>query len=156
MKYLRYELSDQTLGPNGELYKEEWERQCNLYHKEFESISSRLPKLFLDEYRKKEFHDFKIESLYLTMRCLKSGYKYDLEIKFLDYCDEKIHHYLYLIDVNSLKGNFDFMMAGNFDWIYAEILSVDDHRLSLEVRLFDDSNLYLEFSKLRYRKVMDK
>jgi len=43
--------------------------------------------------------------------------------------------------------------VGSCDWIYCEILPVDEKRMSFEVVLFDDSILYVEFAKLKYQKV---
>lgn len=72
----------------------------------------------------------------------------------LDYYNKNIMHNMVFLNVINFKSNLNFNApAGNFDWMYCEMLPVDEKRLSLEIALFDDSMLYFEFSKMRYKKV---
>ena len=122
-----------------------------------ESIIPRLPKSFVAEYEKRNFHDHIIDFFALKHRALNRGEKYDFELQLMDYTDNRIHHYLTFVDVTVLKCDMDFTaFAGYHDWYYSEILPVDDKRFSLEVRLFDESSLYIEFNRLRYKKKKEK
>ena len=155
MKYLKYELYEKACSPyNVEEDEEEWAVQYRKFMQEFSQISDRLPKLFLKEFGKKHFHDNILNFISIEKIEIKKGYKYLLTMNLLDSCDDSITHNLVFSDVKRFKSELDFtFFAGSSDWLYCEILPVDERRLSLEVILFDDSVIYFDFAKLRYRKI---
>ena len=74
-------------------------------------------------------------------------------MELTDYHEENVVHQLIFSDIKILKTNMIFGgCAGSFDWLYCEFLAIDKKRLSLEVILFGDSFLYVDFSKLHYKK----
>lgn len=156
MKYLKYDIYEKVCSMNQmerDLYAEEWNVCCEEYSKIFEQIAHRLPKAFLKEFNKYHMHDNIVQSILIKREVLKKGYRYDLHMKLLDYYDKRIMHSLVFKNIKNLKVDFDFVFAGNCDWIYCEILPVDEMRLSLEVFLFSGSMLYFEFSRLHYKKM---
>lgn len=154
MKYLKYKLYEKVCSVDGEKYEGEWEEQYNKFLNEFNQLSDRLPKLFLTEFKKHHFHDNILNFISIEKIKIKKGYKYFLTMNLLDYHDENLVHNLVFSDVKNFSSNLNFgSFAGNCDWLYCEILAIDEKRLSLEVILFDDSVIYLDFSKLRYRKI---
>lgn len=59
----------------------------------------------------------------------------------------------YLCDVKSVVSNIKFKeTSGYFDWLYSELLPLNNRYLSFEILLYDDSFLYSEFKKLHYLK----
>jgi len=155
MKYLTYELSDKASSFDGEEYEAEWNEQYKKFLDEFNQLSKRLPKSFLTEFKKKHFHDNIINLLSIEKIKVKRGYEYLLTMNLLDYHDEKLIHNLVFSNVKNFKSDLSFgAFAGSCDWLYCEILAVNEKRLYLEVALFSDSYLYFEFSKLRYKKLI--
>jgi len=153
MKYLKYDLYEKVCSPNGKKYEKEWEKQYSKFLKEFYKLSDRLPESFLIEFEKHHFHDNIINSISLEKINLKKEYRYSLTINLLDYHDKNIIHNMVFSDINNFDSSLNFSSpTGNCDWLYCEILALDKKRLSLEVILFDDSVIYLDFTKLYYKK----
>lgn len=155
MKYLTQNVSIEEYIKNRDVYAREWEEQNRQYDQAFSEIAHRFPKAFLKEYYKYFMHDYIVKDIVLERRELKTRYCYDLTFYLLDYYvgDENIKHILTLRSVNNLRTNISFSFGGNCSWVYNEFLAVDDKRLSFEVALTDDSFLYCEFSRLRYKKI---
>ena len=64
-----------------------------------------------------------------------------------------IIHVLTFCDVKSVVSNIKFKeTSGYFDWLYSELLPLNNRYLSFEILLYDDSFLYSEFKKLHYLK----
>ena len=149
MKYLKYDLYEKASAPGGKIYEAQWNDQLTQYYAEFNSFAYRLPKRFVKEMNEHDMHDCTVKNILIERKKWK---KYDVEIHLTDYSDDNIEHMIKLINVNVFKSDLDFRMSGISDWIYCELLAIDDKRMSLEVILFDESSIYCEFSKLQYKK----
>ena len=151
MKYLTDELSHKVCLPGGEIYEPEWNRQIQKMLDELEKISSRLPKRFLKEFKKKHFHDNIISNIGIEMADM-SG-KYNVIMRVIDHIDPNVEYILIFHKVENLKSELKLGdYGGAVDWLYCEILLINQKRLSFEVAL-PDSFLYFEFSKLQYKKL---
>lgn len=155
MKYLKQNVPIEEYIQSPDVYDKQWEEQNQQYAQAFDEISYRFPKTFLQEYYKYFMHDYIIKDIALERRELKTRYCYDLTLYLLDdyVGDENIEHILTLRNVDNLRTNISFNFGGNCSWFYNEFLAVDDKHLSFEVALSNDSVLYCEFSKLRYKKI---
>ena len=150
MKYLNIEVF--STGPT----RKEWDRRYDQWMEEFATIREKFPKRFLKEFDKYHFHDNIINSLTIEkMKPPKSGCKYHLNIKLLDYEDRRYIHDMDFYDVLNFRSDLNFEgIVGVCDWLYSEILPVGKNRFSWEVRLFgDDHFIYFDFAKMRYKKI---
>lgn len=155
MKYLHYDLYQQYVASENMLISEKWIRQYNLWLEEFNNLQNRLPKRFFSEYKKTEFHDFVLSFFELQKEENKSGKsKHKLIMQLEDCQATDYYHQLFFYDVGQVQANLSFSaFAGSCDWLYAEILPVNDQYLSFEIILFDSSILYFDFKKMEYKKV---
>lgn len=151
MKYLKPELCEKACFYDE--YEAEWNERNRLFLEEFQTILSRLPKRFIQEFNKYHFHDNELRKMYIEKKLLTREYKYFLYMDLIDYRDSSVHHLLTFEDIKNLKTDLVLSDGGNSDWIYCEILPVNNKYLSLEVFLFGDSSMYFEFTKLRYKKI---
>lgn len=153
MKFLHYELYKKLCSPNGECFQDEWNHQYALYLEEFEKVKAFLPKSFLREFCKNNFHDNVINSIFLEKQQLKKNVRYNLYISLSDYYDQSIEHELIFDNIDNFETSLKFnSFAGCCDWLYCEILKIDNNHLSFEVILFDDSIIHFVFTKIHYRK----
>ncbi len=146
MKYLKPELYEKVCYSENSEYYDKWNEMYQTSLTELEKISSRLPKLFLKEFNKYHFHD----NTMLSLSIQRVNYHYVLKMELLDSHDKKIIHNLVFTDVRNFKSNMDLGVSWE-DWIYCEILPVDEKRTSLEVE-FPDDTVYFEFSRMHYKK----
>lgn len=153
MKYLTQNVSIEEYIKNPDVYDREWNEQNRQYAQAFSEIAHRFPKAFLKEYYKYFMHDYIVKDIVLERVELKTRCRYDLTLHLLDYYKENVEHILLFQDADNLRTNISFSFGGNCSWVYNEFLAVDDKRLSFEVALTDDSFLYCEFSRLRYKKI---
>lgn len=144
MKYLKQELYEKAV--YGDEF-DKWDEMYQISLAELEKISSRLPKLFLKEFYKYHFHD----NLLISLTIERVGYRHALKMELSEYHDERIIHSLEFTDVSNFKSSLELRNMRE-DWIYCEILPVDEKRTSLEIA-FPDDMMYFEFSKMHYKKI---
>lgn len=162
MKYLNVDINDIPMigdennkerGAEYDKYERKWNEQYKKYQKEFSNITTKLPKNFLKEYNKHDFHDNLVKSIYLTCNNTTKRIEYSLCIELIDYYDDQILHKLSLIKPVNVKMNMSIASYPNYSsWLYCEILPAGDKQLSIEIAFCNNSVLYAQFSKLRYRK----
>lgn len=153
MKYLNYELYKKVCLPDGDIYEESWNKQYEKYLEEFNQLMPRLPKKFCSEYTKRFFHDSIVTSFHTQLIRYKNRCQYNITLEICDNCDINELHVLTFCDVKSVVSNIKFKeTSGYFDWLYSELLPLNDRYLSFEILLYDDSFLYFEFKKLQYLK----
>ena len=153
MKYLDYELYKKVCLPDGEVYEESWNKQYEKYLEEFKQLMPQLPKKFCSEYTKRFFHDTVVTAFHTQLVRYKNRCHYNITLEVCDACDRNVLHVLTFCDVKSVTSNIKFNeSSGYFDWLYSELLPLNNRYLSFEILLYDDSFLYFEFKKLRYLK----
>lgn len=136
--------------------RKEWDRRYEQWMEEFASIQDKFPKRFLKEFGKYHFHDNIINSLSIEkIKTKRNGCRYHLNMKLLDFEDERYIHDMDFFDVQEFKSNLTFDgIVGVCDWIYSEILPAGKNRFSWEIALFGDGrSLYFDFAKMRYKKI---
>lgn len=153
MKYLDKNIYEKACYSGDELYNEKWQNCLASYYKVFEENRYRLPVEFLKEYEKSDFHDNILHCFSIHRRALKNNTVFDIEMHILDYENREKKHILLFKEVDNIR--FDSNTAVDCEWLYAEILPIDGKRMSLEIK-FVSSDLYFEFSKLRYKKAQGK
>ena len=153
MKYLDYELYKKVCLPDGDVYEESWNKQYEKYLEEFNQLIPRLPKWFYSEYTRRFFHDNVVTSFHTQLIKNKNRCQYNITLEICDNCDINVLHVLTFCDVKSVVSNIKFKeTSGYFDWLYSELLPLNNRYLSFEILLYDDSFLYSEFKKLHYLK----
>ena len=153
MKYLDYELYKKVCLPDGDVYEESWNKQYEKYLEEFNQLIPRLPKRVYSEYTRRFFHDNVVTSFHTQLIKNKNRCQYNITLEICDNCDINVLHVLTFCDVKSVVSNIKFKeTSGYFDWLYSELLPLNNRYLSFEILLYDDSFLYSEFKKLHYLK----
>lgn len=150
MKYITYDICNYEW--NDDVGEERFSEAMDKSYKEYVSIYNRLPKAFNKLYQERHFHDYNIKKLWLEK---KEHKKYDcfdynmiLEHMGKSWC---IHyHNVKKLTVNlSLK---DYCEFG--DYLYGEILPVDDKTISHEFYVYDIYNsIYIAFKSLSIESI---
>jgi hypothetical protein len=160
VKYLHYELYNKASVANeeeAEPFQRKFEEQYKKYLEEYNLLKEQLPKRFLKEFAKKNFHDNIITSFDVSMKRPRTKSEYTAVMKMTDYGNRNIQHILMFYNVRKIQSTLEFdSISGACDWLYCEILPIDNKMMSLEVLLFHDSTLYLEFRHLKYKKLLIK
>jgi len=151
MRYLKLNTYN-DIPRGGEQSEVIWDEQYREFLKEFELVIPRLPKTFIKEFKKHHLHDSIINHILIQKINLKRSFRYNFLIEMRDYYNKSTKHTLEFTNVDNIRSNMMFDFAGVCDWLFCEILPVNGKRLSFEVMLFDNSFIYFEFSKLKYRK----
>lgn len=138
MKYFKPELCG-DLSAEADLI---WRENSIKYWNGFALYQHRLPIRFMETYRKHAFHDYQLEAIRFHREPSKLKYHIELVLSYDDW-----HYTMQYLGVNS------FTIEGNLvdarEYLYGEILSVDDKFLSHEI-LFCSCTTYIEFRSLKF------
>ena len=152
MKYLYSELWNAD--PNDKEAETNWEKQSNLAWDDYKTVVHRLPRNFVKVYEYDGFHDYIIKSFTVEMNTLKRRPKYNGVLRLANY-DGTMEILIILCHVFSVKTDFAFEKGWEPEWLYSEILPVDDRLISLEIYA-TSGTIYVEFEKLIFKKTAIK
>ena len=152
MKYFTRDRIKKSLKGEEEDLKE-YQNIIDDYWNNFERIKDRFPNRLVKDYKKHGFHDSKIKSIKLVCNETKSGNKYNIEIIINDYYDEDDRILIYE-DVFNFIGNLTELLDSTI--LYNEILLNRDENLAREMIITEENNIFIDFKKLKYRKIINK
>lgn len=147
MKYITYDICNYEW--NDDVGEAKFSEAMEKAQNEYESIYNRLPEDFNKLYQERHFHDYYIKKLWLEKKKHENfDYNMILEHMGKSWC---IHyHNVKKLTVNlSLK---DYCEFG--DYLYGEILPVDDKTISHEFYVYDICNsIYISFESISLESI---
>lgn len=133
-------------------HREKWDVALNCYWTHYEKIKDRYPIGFSKVYTETGFHDYIVEGIGITFEEKKRKNSYCVSIIINDdEGTEKKRYQITFYNVKKLEYHFEAGMIPT--WLTSEFLDVDEKTLSLEVELTDDGRLYMEYTKMKFKRL---
>lgn len=154
MKYFTLDLlynSNNITDEEYEIKDKLWMENLKAYWNQFKNCENRLPVHFVKEYRKHAFHDYSINSIKYYNKGTKKIDSNNVQLK-ISFDDNKfLIKYIGVTRYNVNAENLNYFRECEF--LYSEILPVDDKKMSHEI-LFEDRNIiYIEFRKIMFKRL---
>jgi hypothetical protein len=131
-----------------------WSKQLSDWYEEFGRIKYKLPKRFVKEFEKRAFHDYNMFNFSFSPS-VNSRYKKDFSMFIKHPVEKSETHIVKLNGVEKLLLDGEFTYGFAQDWLYCEILTIKKNKFSIEIQ-FSNATLYAEFSKMSYKKILEK
>ncbi|NBI28433.1 hypothetical protein [Chengkuizengella marina] len=115
------------------------------YRERFNTLEGRLNKKVFQFFKNRTFHDYKLFKFELEHGM--NGDKYPINIKILLTSYDLDIWELHFKGVSKLQTNYveDSFSSGFEDWIYEELLDVDENTLSFEVLFASEASILIHF-----------